>query len=415
MSRRSRNQQRKARALVQEQGVPYQHALQSIHAESRAVGGSRVSVASNEVTTYLAGRGFDDHTTEHFALTFDDGAPPSGRLIIPILDKIGVPITVARRALYDQHPCQVCGVEVTSREMVKRRYLADKAKHKGEASPVGEWDTCPYCGAGNERSGLRFLDRQIPVYLYQDEFVKDGFLYHQNGARLALQEEACAGLFLVEGYSDAWAVWQAGQHAVCAYMGAILSTQQAQEATALAAEATKSIILVPDNDHTGAISIGLNIARLRACKSGVTISVVKLDDLRPPCIDIANVLQVHGNDKVAKVLGSAHVADVGPTAMYCVNEIATAATTAKASDIHLREGSEPYFRCGGTLIASGFAPYLTKGALAELRNYANEGDVSEAGFEIAEVRAPSSVFGARWRVAVFAESAVLRHISDLPL
>jgi Tfp pilus assembly pilus retraction ATPase PilT len=101
--------------------------------------------------------------------------------------------------------------------------------------------------------------------------------------------------------------------------------------------------------------------------------------------------------------------------MYCVNEIATAATTAKASDIHLREGSEPYFRCGGTLIASGFAPYLTKGALAELRNYANEGDVSEAGFEIAEVRAPSSVFGARWRVAVFAESAVLRHISDLPL
>jgi hypothetical protein len=362
----------------------------------------------DEAITYLTGRGLKAHTIKHFALGHDASAPSFGRLSIPIFDETGLLVSVVARALYDRYPCQVCGEEVAAKAIARARVLKSTASDSGE--PGLDWNACPHCNADGARAGLRFLAEQTPTYRYQKEFDKESLLYHQHGARTALEDEACTGLFLVEGYSDAWAIWQAREHAVCAYMGAKLSLRQAQQATALAVEFGKPIILVPDNDHTGATSTGSNIARLRACASDVTVLVASVDGLEPPCLDIAGVLKSHGDSKVASLLASAVAAGISPTALYCVNEIAEAAMTAEASDIHLRKNSEPYFRCGGSLLASGFAPYLTEGALAELRNR-----VDEPGANVhilAEIRAPSGAHGARWRVAVFAENAVLRRIPE---
>ena len=242
----------------------------------------------------------------------------AGRLSIPIYDKMGQPVSVANRALFDQFPCRVCKVDVSAKEMKKRRFQSQKAKNKGEEPPF-EWEACPHCGAPGKESKLSWLIAQDPKYLFIKDFDKARYLYGESSARgplLKNPEGEVVGLFLAEGYPDAWAGWQSGHKAICAYSGAVLSDEQAKEAIELAQKAEKPIVLVPDYDATGqgklnsGSGVGANIRKLHNVDPTLEVQVVhSIDQLlydkdgtMKGCKDLGEVLQHHGHEIVFKVL-----------------------------------------------------------------------------------------------------------------
>lgn len=258
---------------------------------------------------YLHNRGFNDDTISHFRLNIDLSKNKSGRLAIPLIDKANNPVSMANRALFDFTRCKTCKEKVTPKEMQKRAFSAQKAKKNG--LPPVEWQSCPHCNASEKEAGVAWIIGQNPKYLFIGDFDKSHFLYNENEASQALRKDKDAlGLFLVEGYADCWAGWQAESPTICAYNGAQLSEWQAEEAVEMAIRAEKPIILIPDFDETGAAAIVKNIELLRAQQDDIEIQVVygvdKLlyndDGVKKPCKDLGDVLKYFGPDKVKEVL-----------------------------------------------------------------------------------------------------------------
>ena len=294
------------------------------HTEAaRAEMGSTDSRVAKQAKAYLHNRGYTDETIEYFELGVDTEQSKAGRLSIPIYDKMGQPVSAANRALFDKFPCRACKTEVSAEEMRKRRFQADKAKNKGEVPAFGEWNSCPRCGASAKDAQLGWLTSQTPKYLFIKDFDKARYLYNEHGARGPLiknPEGTTLGLFLVEGYPDAWAGHQSGHRAICAYSGAVLSDEQAKEAIDLAKKAEKPVILVPDFDETGQGRLGAgsgvpgNIRKLNSVDPTVEVQVVYgIDKLTHPvgsgaelvdkgCKDLGEVLQYLGAEKVSEVL-----------------------------------------------------------------------------------------------------------------
>lgn len=268
------------------------------------------SKAAAAAKKYLAKRGFSEETISHFQLAVDTERTKQGRLSIPLIDKANHPVSIANRALFDSHPCQACGVEVSGKEMRKRQFQAQKAEAKGEKLDF-DWRSCPECGAPSEKAKLSWLVRQHPKYLFVRDFDKANLLYNENAARKVLSKQKdAAGLFLVEGYADVWAGWQSGHEAICSYNGAVLSEWQAAEAVELAQRAEKPIILVPDFDETGRYNIEPNISKLRSSDPSVEIQVVYgVDKLtymergeEKRCKDLGDVIKNYGPEKVHEIL-----------------------------------------------------------------------------------------------------------------
>lgn len=265
---------------------------------------------------YLHNRGFTDDTIEHFGLAVDTEHSRAGRLSIPLIDKANHPVSIANRALFDSFPCRACGDLITPKEIRKAQYQAKKAETKNE--PVIHWKNCPHCGAEEKAAGVAFLARQDPKYLFLRDFDKANFMYHEWFVRKAIRDDEARGLYLVEGYADVWAGYQAGNTTICSYNGAVLSDWQAKEAIEII-EATsrvnndgssKPIILVPDFDPTGMHNVDVNIRKLRAENPFIEIQVVYgIDSIfyaegeeRKACKDLGDVLQHFGASKVAEVL-----------------------------------------------------------------------------------------------------------------
>lgn len=280
--------------------------------------GSRHAKAARE---YLQRRGFDEATIEHYGLGVDTKLARSGRLSIPLVDKANHPISMDSRALFDSFPCRSCREPVSAKMVAAAAYQAARAKERNEAA--SGWDACPHCGATGKEAGIAFLRQQYPKYRFSKDFDKSRFLYHQYEARRALaRERGLLGLFLVEGYADCWAGWQSGQHAICAYNGAVLSEWQARQAVELALRAAVPIVLVPDMDETGRIQVEHNIAKLREAYAlseralralPVPLEIQVLHDLdrfaykgpdgaEHSCKDLGELLQHFGAETVAKTL-----------------------------------------------------------------------------------------------------------------
>lgn len=259
---------------------------------------------------YLKNRGYSEETIEHFSLAVDNSQSKNGRLSIPIYDKTNHPISIANRALFDSTKCANCHKVITSKEVVSRRFKAQRAEKNNE-EPI-EWESCPECGAPNEKAKIAWLIKQHPKYLFLGSFDKSHHLYNQWNARKFLSGNPdAAGLFLVEGYADAWAGHQAGHEAICSYNGAQLSNWQAEEAVELAKKFEKPIILIPDFDLTGHLNISKNIAKLRTADPTVEIDIIhSIDKLTyndsngnpKPCKDLGEVLQHFNNKQVSRVL-----------------------------------------------------------------------------------------------------------------
>jgi DNA primase/KaiC/GvpD/RAD55 family RecA-like ATPase len=258
---------------------------------------------------YLHSRGFSDETIDYFQLGLDERRY---RLTIPLVDKANHEVSIANRALFDSVACATCRQQVTAKEVRRRKFEHEKLTAKGE-TPGFEWDSCPRCNAKGKDAKIKFLAWQDPKYLYARDFDKAEFLYHQLGARRALNDrehkDEIRGIYVVEGYADVWAGWQAGHKAIVATNGAVLSDWQAEQVASMAAAADKPAILVPDFDSTGRINVENNYRKLRAANPNVIVQVVHSlddneggDDGKPPCKDLADVLKHHGEEKVFRVM-----------------------------------------------------------------------------------------------------------------
>ena len=195
------------------------------------------SAAGRKAREYLHARGYSDETIDHFDLAVNKD---KGRLSIPLIDKANHLVSIAHRALFDAAPCRSCGEEVSAKEMRKRNFQARKAKEKGEELDFDPL-ACPHCEAAGPEAGLKFLVRQDPKYLFEGEFEKSHFLYHQLPSRKALLKERdeVRGIYVVEGYADVWAGWQSGHRAIVAYNGGVISDWQAKQVAEMAVAADK--------------------------------------------------------------------------------------------------------------------------------------------------------------------------------
>lgn len=280
---------------------------------------SKESRAGIQARQYLHNRGYSDAAIKEFGLGVDVSQTKAGRLSIPIHDRMGQPVSVANRALFDEAPCRVCHEPVKAKEMRKRFFQWKKAEERGEKPPFLEWEACPHCGAPGKNARLSWLTRQDPKYLFLRDFDKARYLYNENRARAPLlkdPEGELLGLIIAEGYPDVWAAWEGGQVGACAYSGSVLSDEQAKAAVDLAKMARKPIILCPDFDETGqgrlnaGSGVGANIHKLRAVDPTIEIQVVygidkltyKQGERERRCKDLGEVLEHYGPEIVANII-----------------------------------------------------------------------------------------------------------------
>ena len=259
---------------------------------------------AQEAHAYLQGRGFTDSTIDNFRL-----GVAHRRIQIPLIDTGNCVVATDGRAMFDSGTCRACGEQVTAREMFDLRGAFFGKKNKGETSPP--WERCPKCGKPDSQAKVAWLAGQHPKYLFPKGFDKTEFLFNFHDARKQLSDHKNAGklygLFLAEGYMDAFAVWQAGQLGVCSYNGKILSLWQAKKICELAAKRDLPVILIPDFDATGRRYVRRNIEMLRAVDPGVEIQVLFSIDQFPndkggTCKDAADIQRYQGSDTLARLL-----------------------------------------------------------------------------------------------------------------
>ena len=157
---------------------------------------------------YLAGRGFEPETVEHFGLGYCAKGLMKGRIAIPVRDEEGRLVAYAGR-LVDED--------------------ADDAPKYRFPGPV-------------ERDGVR------------REFHKSLVLYHAHD--LWPRRESLATLYVVEGFPACWHLWQMGLRDVVAVMGSSCSDAQATLLAELVrathpGEPSGRLVLIPDGDAGG--------------------------------------------------------------------------------------------------------------------------------------------------------------------
>jgi DNA primase/KaiC/GvpD/RAD55 family RecA-like ATPase len=279
------------------------------------------SIAAKAAKAYFERRGFIDETSLHFGLGVDTEMTKAGRLSIPLFDKENHPVSIDGRSLFDSHPCQACGADISAKEVSERRFAVKKAEEKGE-TPEFDWTSCPRCGAPDAQAKIKFLASQHPKYRFEKGLDKSKLLYHQfetkkalvQDGRKPLQEQHLHGLFLSEGYADCWAGWQGGQRAICSYNGSILSDWQAKQACEVAMSSAanpKPIILIPDMDATGILNVERNINKLHSINPNCEVQVIfgindftykGKDGEEKTCKDLGEVLENFGTEAVTRLL-----------------------------------------------------------------------------------------------------------------
>eukprot|EP00934_Nitzschia_sp_Nitz4_P006245 Nitzschia sp. Nitz4//scaffold2_size372955//98191//100256//NITZ4_000389-RA/size372955-processed-gene-0.486-mRNA-1//-1//CDS//3329546674//6235//frame0 len=134
-----------------------------------------------------------------------------------------------------------------------------------------------------KRSGESESDKNSTVYFEPPKYInspesalfqkRETLFGHHMAARAIQARNASGGeptpLFLVEGYMDTVALWQAGVKECVSSMGTSLTSEQVNGAADLAREANKQVVICFDNDAAGRTGVA------RLCVSGILMQTSK--------------------------------------------------------------------------------------------------------------------------------------------
>jgi DNA primase len=230
---------------------------------------------------YLSDRGLAEGTLREYRVGFSPGA----------FDRV---VAASGAAGYSEDELLACGLAASRRD---GRGLIDRFRGRIMFPLCDERGRVLGFGA----RALRPEDR--PKYLNSS----DNLVFHKNellyGADLARSAAARAGrVVLVEGYTDAVALRQAGVAEVVGSMGTALTDRQVSGLARLAPTA----LFCQDPDAAGQEAVSRSVAALRGLNRartgrGVEFKIVRL----PPGQDPADVVQRQGGDEIQRLLGEA--------------------------------------------------------------------------------------------------------------
>jgi DNA primase len=230
---------------------------------------------------YLAERGLEENVLREYRVGY---APKAW-------DKV---LTASRRAGYSEEELLAAGLSARSREgrgiydRFRGRIMFPLADHRGAVLGFG-------ARAMGEGQGPKYLNSSD-----NEVFHKGSILY---GADLARAAAARTGrVVLVEGYTDAVALRQAGVTEVVGSMGTALTPSQVGALARMAPEA----LFCQDPDSAGQEAVSRSIESLRAANAtrqgrGVEFRIVRL----PPGRDPADVVQQDGAEAMQALLDGA--------------------------------------------------------------------------------------------------------------
>ena len=234
-----------------------------------------------DARAYLAGRGLEEGALREYRVGFAPGA----------YDRV---VGASARAGFSVDELLACGLATRRRD---GRGVIDRFRGR---------ITFPLCDERGRVLGfgaraLRPDDR--PKYLNSsdnDVFHKHEVLY---GADLARTAAARAGrVVLVEGYTDAVALRQAGVAEVVGSMGTALTDRQVSALARLAPTA----LFCQDPDAAGQEAVSRSVAALRDVNRGRAGRGVEFKIVRLPAgQDPADVVQRSGGDEMQRLLGQA--------------------------------------------------------------------------------------------------------------
>jgi DNA primase len=230
---------------------------------------------------YLTGRGLQEATLREFRVGYSPGA----------YDRV---VGASMRAGYSEDELLACGLAQQRRD---GRGVIDRFRGRLMFPLCDERGRVLGFGA----RALRPDDR--PKYLNSS----DNAVFHKNevlyGADLARAAAARAGrVVLVEGYTDAVALRQAGVQEVVGSMGTALTDRQVSALARLAPTA----LFCQDPDAAGQAAVSRSVAALRVenrtrAGRGVEFKIVRL----PAGSDPADVVQSQGGEAMAALLEKA--------------------------------------------------------------------------------------------------------------
>jgi DNA primase len=228
--------------------------------------------------SYLAGRGLEEEALREFRVGFSPGA----------FDRV---VSASAAAGYSRDELLACGLAQERRD---GRGLIDRFRGRIMFPLSDERGRVLGFGA----RALRPDDR--PKYLNSS----DNAVFHKNevlyGLDLARSSAARAGrVVLVEGYTDAVALRQAGVAEVVGSMGTALTERQ----VAALARVAPTALFCQDPDAAGQEAVSRSVAALRDVNRaragrGVEFRIVRL----PPGSDPADVVQRDGADAMRALL-----------------------------------------------------------------------------------------------------------------
>jgi DNA primase len=234
-----------------------------------------------DARAYLAGRGLDESVLREYRV----GYAPSA------WDRV---LTASRRAGYTEEELLACGLATRGRD---GRGVYDRFRRR---------ITFPLCDEKGHVLGFgaRTMSSDAgPKYLNSSDnevFHKGSILY---GVDLARAPAARAGrVVLVEGYTDAIALRQAGVAEVVGSMGTALTVRQVDALARLAPTA----LFCQDPDAAGQQAIDRSIESLRQANSRRSGRAVEFRIVRLPAgSDPADVVQRDGAEAIGRLLDAA--------------------------------------------------------------------------------------------------------------
>jgi hypothetical protein len=265
-----------------------------------------------------------DETISHFELATTyhrpSGTSSPSRIHIPLHGTGGTDAGSASRAIHLSTTCNVCGEKIYASEMAARRarHCLTRDGVKGGKDP-GE---CPRCGAPKKKASVSWLVGHYPKYMTdggEDRYGK--VLYNFHRAWHALDpgigwdaDDLGRMLIICEGFTDTWAVHEAGYGAVVSWTSARPTDRQLDDAAQLAnherdhgdVEAlTWPILVLADSDEAGRLNAERAGRELRLRSNGPVVVAAPGDDVK----DAAGHLRRYGARKLAQFIRDARVAE----------------------------------------------------------------------------------------------------------
>lgn len=148
--------------------------------------------------------------------------------------------------------------------LVANDYLVEPPQAPQQTDQT-DWRSCPECGASANKARISWIVGQHPKYFVPKGQDRRDTLYHLPSVELLAET---GHLLICEGYTEVWALYEAGYSTACAYNSARLSSLQIEHIKQLLEAASKlrgsavKVTLVPSYDQTGRMQLGNHLIEL---------------------------------------------------------------------------------------------------------------------------------------------------------